>query len=81
MRLACEPMTLGNMRRNGVRSLAVACGAIDCHHHAVLDVEGYGDEVPVPGFRPRMRCTRCGHLGADVRPNWRAQVRPPRRAD
>jgi hypothetical protein len=35
-----EPMTLGNMRENGVRSLAVVC-------------------------------TKCGTIGADVRPNWR----------
>jgi hypothetical protein len=31
-----EPMTLGNMRRNRVRSLAVYCGAMDCHHQAIL---------------------------------------------
>jgi hypothetical protein len=30
------PMTLGNMRANGVRSLAVYCWA--CHHKAVLGV-------------------------------------------
>jgi hypothetical protein len=29
-----EPLTLGNMRRNGVRRLMVYCGAIDCHHGA-----------------------------------------------
>jgi len=26
--------------------------------------------VPVPAFGPRLRCEICGHLGADVRPNW-----------
>jgi hypothetical protein len=40
------------MRRNGVRALAVYCGAIDCHHGAVLDVEEYPDELPVPAFGP-----------------------------
>jgi hypothetical protein len=30
-----EPMTLGNMRANGVRSLAVSC--MLCHHEAVVD--------------------------------------------
>ena len=34
-----EPMTLGNMRCNGIRTLAVYCGAMDCHHQAVLDVD------------------------------------------
>jgi len=32
-------MTLGNMRENGVRSLTITCGALWCHHQAVLDVE------------------------------------------
>jgi hypothetical protein len=63
-----QPMTLGNMRVNGVRSLLVYCFA--CHHEAVLDVDDYPDEVPVPSFAPRMVCTRCGMIGADARPNW-----------
>lgn len=32
-------MTLGNMRENGVRSLAITCGAVWCHHQAVLEQE------------------------------------------
>jgi hypothetical protein len=31
-----EPMTLGNMRANGVRALAVTCPK--CHHEAILSV-------------------------------------------
>jgi hypothetical protein len=57
-------MTLGNMRENGVRRLDVSCWI--CHHAAVLDVEGYGDDVPVPWFGPRMVCTGCGIIGADA---------------
>jgi hypothetical protein len=30
-------MTLGNMRENGVRSLAITCVALWCHHEAILD--------------------------------------------
>ena len=63
-------MTLGNMRANGVRTLAVWCSGLDCGHHRAVDVERYGDDLSVPWFGPRMRCERCGHLGADARPNW-----------
>jgi hypothetical protein len=43
-------MTIGNMRENGVRSLAITCGALCCHHQAVLDVGAFADDVVVPSF-------------------------------
>ena len=58
-----DPMTLGNMRENGVHRLWVSCWC--CHHDALLDVGGYPDSVPVPAFGPRMVCTSCGLIGAD----------------
>jgi hypothetical protein len=62
------PMTLANMRENGVRSLSVTCEL--CHHGAAMNVDTFGDAVSVPAFGPRMVCTSCGIVGADVRPNW-----------
>jgi len=35
----------------------------------VLNVDGYGDAVPVPAFGPRMVCTSRGIVGAHARPN------------
>lgn len=65
-----SPMTLGNMRANGVRTLAVWCNAPDCYRQTVMDVEDYGDDVGAPSFGPCLRYAVCGHLGADARPNW-----------
>jgi hypothetical protein len=62
-------MTLGNMRHNGVRTLAIYCGGRWCNHSATCDVSAYPDCVPVPFFGPRMVCTVCGAIGADARPN------------
>jgi hypothetical protein len=57
-----EPMTLGNMRANGVRSLDMSCSL--CHHRAILSAQPWPDHVlPVPMFGPRMVCTRCGIVG------------------
>jgi hypothetical protein len=63
------PMTLGNMRSLGVRSLAVTCEL--CHHGAILGADLWPDAVLVRTFAPRMVCTSCGIIGADARPNWR----------
>ena len=70
MMLSIAPMTLGNMRANGVRHLAVYCGALGCHHEAVLDVSAHPHDMAVPAFGPRMVCTVCGAIGAEARPNW-----------
>jgi hypothetical protein len=68
-----EPMTLGNMRANGVRSLDVCCWV--CRHRTILSADRWSDDVPVPTFGPRMVCTKCGTIGADVRPNWQERGR------
>jgi hypothetical protein len=66
---AGDPMTLGNMRQLGVRSLDVSCWI--CHHEAILSADRWPDDIPVPTFGPRMVCTLCGIIGADARPNWK----------
>ncbi len=43
---------VGNIRANGVRTLAVWCSGRGCGRHSVIDVERYGDDVPVPWFGP-----------------------------
>ena len=55
-----SPMTLGNMRENGVRSLLVTCSNVTCRHETIVNVDAYGDELFVPSF---------GKDGA-VRPAW-----------
>jgi hypothetical protein len=45
---AGDPMTLGNMRANGVRSLDVSCW--QCHHRAILSADPWPDDVPVTAF-------------------------------
>jgi hypothetical protein len=73
-------MTLANMRENGVRSLCVTCEV--GHHEAVMNVDAFGEAVPVSAFGPRLVCTVCGIMGAFARPNCRtiAAREPDRRA-
>jgi hypothetical protein len=47
-------MALGNMRENGVRTLAAWCLGRGCNHFRVFDVSAYSDNLPVPSFGPRL---------------------------
>ena len=69
-----DPMTLANMRSLGVNSLSVWCAGRDCWHQTTLDVAGFPDAATVPSFASRLRCAACGHLGAEVMPNWNART-------
>ena len=40
-------MSLRHMRQQGVRSLAITCGAVWCHHCAIMDAS-FADDVVVP---------------------------------
>jgi hypothetical protein len=65
------PMTLGNMREQGVRGLAVYCLNHECRHHKVISADDYADEIQVPSFALRLKCSKCGGRRIDVRPNWK----------
>src|SRR5258708_956085 len=53
-----KPMTLGNMRSLGVRSLFATCLA--CGSKTEVNIDAWPDDVPVPSFTRHMRCTGCG---------------------
>jgi hypothetical protein len=63
-----RPMTLGSMRKHGVRGLFVTCE--HCGHERAVNMDDWPDDATVPSFGPRMRCGRCGKLGATAVPNW-----------
>jgi hypothetical protein len=73
-----EPVTLGHIRSHGCRDLLVYCSSGRCHHSATMNADWLPDEMPVRSLCPRMVCTRCGMIGADVRPDWSPHVNKPR---
>jgi transposase len=66
-------MDLANMRRQGVRSLIAYCLNDACRYQAIIDVSSYPGDTPVPWFRSKVKCAKCGGRGnrIDVRPNWK----------
>jgi hypothetical protein len=64
-----EPMDLANMRQSGVRPLDVECH--NCRHRVIMNVDHLPGDLTVSSFGPKMVCTKCRMIGADVRPNWK----------
>ena len=70
------PVTLGHMRSQGCRDLLVYCNSGHCNHSAIMNVGHLPDDTPIKSLGGIV-CTWCGHLGADVVPNWPTHA-PPR---
>jgi hypothetical protein len=71
-----EPkITLGEMRsgRAGVRGLLVYCADYRCGHHITIAPEQahqWPDELRLSDLGAKFTCQKCGHRGADVRPDF-----------
>jgi len=64
-------VALANMRSFGVRTMRVYCAnAPRCWHSATIDADRWPDETALHEIEPRFVCTRCGAIGAELRPNW-----------
>jgi hypothetical protein len=70
------PVTLGHIRRHGVRHLLIYCSTGRCHHSAVINADRWSDDTVLLELNRRVVCTRCGMIGADVRPNWSERAKP-----
>ncbi len=71
---AMESVTLGHIRSHGCRDLLIFCEAIDCNHGSSMNAHEFPDDLPIDSLCPHMVCTRCGHRGADVRPDLAAMT-------
>jgi hypothetical protein len=68
------PMDLGNMRRQGVRSLVAYCLNHACRQTAVvIEVWNYPPETEIAYFKNRVDWAKCGarRNKIDVMPNWK----------
>jgi hypothetical protein len=67
------PMTLANMRGQGVTHLVAFCHNDACRHQALIDVSKYPGDTLVSWFASKVVCNKCGARGRriDVRPNWK----------
>jgi hypothetical protein len=68
------PVTLGHMRSQGCRDLLVYCNR--CNHSTIMNVGHLPDHTRINSLGVGIVCTQCGHLGADVVPNWPTHAAP-----
>ena len=68
------PVTLGHMRALGCRRLLIYCSTGLCHHSAIVEADHWGDQTAIRDLCSKAVCTRCGMIGADVRPDWSPHV-------
>ena len=63
------PMTLANMRQNGVRAVTATYEA--CRREADVNVDVLPETVTVPKAGQRLRCSQCGGKTiSTTRPAW-----------
>jgi hypothetical protein len=70
------PVTLGHMRSQGCRDLLVYCNSGRCSHSTIMNVGHLPDDTPIKSLGDGIVCAQCGHLGADVVPNWPIHAAP-----
>ena len=68
-----KPMTLTNMRANGVRSIIAACA--NCGGSADVNVDLLPETLTVPETVKRLRCSSCGGKTISTRPAWHTSPR------
>lgn len=62
------PMTLRNMRENGVRSVIAQCET--CNRSADVNVDALPETAYVPHVARRLRCSACGGKAINTKPAW-----------
>lgn len=71
-----EPMTLANMRQNGVRAVIASCA--NCGRSADVYVGHLARDPHRPEAGNRLRCSHCGGKTISTRLAWHYGDRPPR---
>jgi hypothetical protein len=69
-----KPMTLANMRLNGVRFVIASCA--NCGGSADVNVDLLPETLTVPEAGHRLRCSHCGGKTISTRPAWHTSQRP-----
>jgi hypothetical protein len=62
------PMSLANMRENGVRAVIATCET--CNRSADVNVDALPETIFVPHVGNSLRCSQCNGKAISTRPAW-----------
>ncbi|WP_262272222.1 hypothetical protein [Microvirga yunnanensis] len=63
-------MDLASMRKHGAHSVEAICQRHGCGHEAIVNVDGWPDDMPVPDVSLKLRYFRCGGKDIKTIPDW-----------
>ena len=65
------------MRESGVRGVLIYCSDYRCSHSIAISADRWPYDVRLSDIEDRFVCKACGKRGADVRPNFAWDKKPP----
>jgi len=73
---------LAHYRSHGIDRITAWCLTPFCCHQAVLTFEelaahGADEATKLLAVKPRLKCTKCGGLHADLQPDWSRRCTSP----
>ena len=60
------PATVASTKAQGMSTVAVFCQAHGCDHDAVVPLNGWPDQTPIPDIALKLRCSKCGSRSIKV---------------
>jgi hypothetical protein len=65
-----QKITFGEMRASGTRDILIYCRDYRCGHHVEKNADDVPDDLRLSDIEPYYYCSRCGKVGAEVRPKF-----------
>jgi hypothetical protein len=54
------PATVASTKAQGMSTVSAFCQANGCDHDAVVLLDGWPDQTPIPDMALKLRCSKCG---------------------
>jgi hypothetical protein len=60
------PATAASTRAQGMKTVSAFCEAHGCGHDAIVPLDGWSANTPIPDMALKLRCSKCGSRSIKV---------------